>query len=332
MRLTFILLLAITLPAAVFAAPEVAHAISLPDNSSCGAASSNGCFKVTNNTAGGIASTGVTVGTGGIGVSGTATGTGVGVSGNSASYIGVLGSTAGGVTPAIWGIVSGAGTGHGVRGDARTNDSSGVLGANSNGGFGVRGEVPANAPSGAAVYGDANSSFAAWAGEFEGDIHVTRDAIVDNDINAGRQVTAAGLVLTSDARMKTDVGDLSYGLQQLLKLRPVTYRWKESAISQEKQIGLIAQEVQKVVPEAVHVNRHTGMLGINYIELLPVMIRGLQEQQTTIQQQQARILKLEQERATTLSAAVPLGGIAALGLLPIGIAFARRRRDDEKRG
>jgi hypothetical protein len=63
------------------------------------------------------------------------------------------------------------------------------------------------------------------------------------------------------------------------------------------QLGLIAQEVQKIVPEVVRADGPSQMLSVNYTALVPVMIKAVQEQQKIIEWQEARIDTLERRRA-----------------------------------
>lgn len=55
----------------------------------------------------------------------------------------------------------------------------------------------------------------------------------------------------SDSRLKDNIVSFNYGLSEILKLRPVSYNWKNDNINQGKQFGFIAQEVQEVMPELV---------------------------------------------------------------------------------
>jgi hypothetical protein len=125
---------------------------------------------------------------------------------------------------------------------------------------------------------------------------------------------------TSDARLKKEVQDLSYGLEGVLKLRPVSFKWKMNE-EDKRHLGLIAQEVEKVVPEVVARSRDpkgTEVMTVNYTELVPVLIQAVHEQE-------ARIVALERERASLKTSSM-LGGGAILGLLPVGLAMAWRRR------
>ncbi len=91
-----------------------------------------------------------------------------------------------------------------------------------------------------------------------------------------------GAIQTSDRRLKRDIKDLRYGLTEVRRLRPVSYRWRDQE-GGVVRLGLIAQEVQEVVPEAVQVpDEPDGMLGMNYGDLVPVLIKAIQEQQAQI--------------------------------------------------
>jgi len=94
----------------------------------------------------------------------------------------------------------------------------------------------------------------------------------------------------SDSRIKKNIVNSTYGLATVLKLRPVEYNLTSNDL---KQVGFIAQEVQKLVPEVV-----TGkegdlskgeILGITYSNLVPVLTKAIQEQQKQIEDQNSKI-------------------------------------------
>ena len=133
--------------------------------------------------------------------------------------------------------------------------------------------------------------------------------------------------------MKTRRENVPYGLAQILKLRAVTYRWKAGADGRS-HLGVIAQEIEKVLPEVVTARSKTGMLSVAYDELVPVAIKAIQEQESTIRNQDARIEKLEEPLAALEAGRAPLASsvlgngsatAATLALLPVGFFFARRR-------
>ena len=95
-------------------------------------------------------------------------------------------------------------------------------------------------------------------------------------------VCATNVGCGSDARLKQDVTPLSYGLSEVLRLRPVRWQWKDTTTTQ-LNLGLVAQDVEPVLPELILRNVDTkGSLGLNYFGFVPVLIHAIQEQQDTI--------------------------------------------------
>jgi hypothetical protein len=68
-------------------------------------------------------------------------------------------------------------------------------------------------------------------------------------------VYSNGSVLTntnpSDSRLKENITDIAFGLNEILQLRPVEYNWINDKSNQGKQYGFIAQEVQPIIPSLV---------------------------------------------------------------------------------
>ena len=90
---------------------------------------------------------------------------------------------------------------------------------------------------------------------------------------------ATGTISSSDGRLKKDIKPLTHALDAILQLEGKTYRWNEGAtFANKKDIGLIAQEVEKVFPELVAENEQ-GYKGIAYSKLTAVLIEAIKEQQ-----------------------------------------------------
>ncbi|MFO7828633.1 MAG: tail fiber domain-containing protein [Bacteroidales bacterium] len=103
----------------------------------------------------------------------------------------------------------------------------------------------------------------------------------------------SGVVSTSDKRLKTKIFDLDYGLSEIMMLKPITFKWKGKE-NEKYEIGLIAQEVQPIIKEVVDVGNDANQtLGINYSALVPVLIKGMQEQNVIIETQKEKITDLE---------------------------------------
>lgn len=101
-----------------------------------------------------------------------------------------------------------------------------------------------------------------------------------------------GTIQTSDRRLKRDIADLDYGLEELLELRPVSFRWKESS-DPGRHLGLVAQEAQEVVPEVVRGGNGDGaMLGMSYAELVPLLVQAMQQQEERIVELEAAVERL----------------------------------------
>jgi len=88
----------------------------------------------------------------------------------------------------------------------------------------------------------------------------------------------------SDLTVKENIAPLDYGLKEIMALNPVSFTFKEGwqNYGEGKQIGAIAQEVERIIPEAVFTTPSTGKMGINYEKLIPVLIKAIQEQQVEI--------------------------------------------------
>lgn len=111
-----------------------------------------------------------------------------------------------------------------------------------------------------------------------------------------------GTINTSDRREKKEIQPLHYGLNQLMQLKPITFKWNNSQIDNgSKHLGFIAQDLQEVLPEIVvdsewveeegqgKVWRKAPLLGVNYVEIVPVLVQSIQEQQTIIDAQRKEI-------------------------------------------
>lgn len=106
----------------------------------------------------------------------------------------------------------------------------------------------------------------------------------------------SSIIVPSDIRLKTEIKPLEKSLSQLLLLNPVNYLRKESLTSTDyyiKENGFIAQELQKIFPDLVNEGKDKDrLLSINYIALIPVLTKAIQEQQSQIEDQQKQIDEL----------------------------------------
>ena len=292
-------------------------------------------------------------------------GTTYGVYGSGSTY-GVYGS---GSTYGLYGSgsygVYGSGNGYGVYGNASSNGVygngyNGVYGNSPSGngvwgntatGYGVVGNASSSgiggyfqSATGYGVVGKTSNSSANWAGVFYGNVY------------------SSGAYQTSDKRLKKNIAEFTDAMSIISQLKPRTYEFQtdgkmaELNLPQGKHYGLIAQDVETVLPNLVKevlenptaadqnapssatnasiqvapqdpntkitdlvqalgapINNTVQKKGdeqmikvVNYIELIPLLIKGMQEQQKRIEDLEQMVSKLQ--NGNTLSSATISGG------------------------
>jgi septal ring factor EnvC (AmiA/AmiB activator) len=104
--------------------------------------------------------------------------------------------------------------------------------------------------------------------------------------------SATSWTSNSDERLKNINGTIENAVDKLMTLRAVNYSWKNDE-NQKENLGLIAQDVEKVFPQVIDSNTlpnldqnedadKTEYLGVRYQELVPVLIKAIQELKTEI--------------------------------------------------
>lgn len=200
---------------------------------------------------------------------------------------------------------------------------AGIASGSNNGyNFGVAGFL--NESYGAGVFGTSTSALGgfsvngAYAGFFHGNVHIT------GSLNVPTMLTP------SDYRLKKDIKTVSTScLDNLMDMNVVEYKYKqrefavaddtvasketraawydeESAVMQNKHYGFVAQELQEIYPDLV-VEGEDGYLGVNYIEIIPLLVRSIQELNAKIEQYEngsSPIKKTASREATDLDAVV----------------------------
>lgn len=159
---------------------------------------------------------------------------------------------------------------------------------------GVPGDTTANRY---AVYGETGNSADDYAAYFN-----------------GTGILTGGSWGTSDARFKKDITSITKGLDKLMNLSPSSYEFENSKfpsinLQKGQSFGLIAQEVEEIIPDLVKVVHHPAKYNdegnvlheafdykaVNYTGLIPFTIAAIQEQQQIIDEKEERIKALEKE-------------------------------------
>ena len=123
-----------------------------------------------------------------------------------------------------------------------------------------------------------------------------------DEIRSGQDILA---FYSSDERQKENIFIIEDALDKIKSLRGVEFDWKDNEDAPmwttddtylqdgtKHDIGVIAQDVQKVIPSAV-IERDTGFLAVKYEKLVAVLIEGIKDQQKQIDELTERIKKLE---------------------------------------
>jgi hypothetical protein len=188
---------------------------------------------------------------------------------------------------AVCGVSGGtAGAKYGVYGSA-----SGAGGTN----YGVYGVVSSGATNNYAVYGSAPNAANTYSGYFTGAMVYVQNQLSVGTLapdqaltvigNASKSAGGTTWAIFSDARLKTDVTPFEPGIEELMHLRTVNYRYAPGNArglpSERMEVGFIAQEVQQVLPMAVSV-ADDGYLQLNADPILWTAVNAIQDQQGMI--------------------------------------------------
>jgi len=109
------------------------------------------------------------------------------------------------------------------------------------------------------------------------------------DLIANGNITADAFIYSSDRTLKYNIKTLDNALDKVLALEGVSFNWKENDNS---EIGLIAQNVENVLPELV-VTNSDGLKAVKYGNMVALLIEAVKEQQAEIDLLKAEINSLK---------------------------------------
>ena len=121
--------------------------------------------------------------------------------------------------------------------------------------------------------------------------------LVGGQFHAANDVIAYSTTI-SDEKLKDDVKTIDSALDKVKKLRGVEYTWNKGSRKGQKDIGVIAQETEKVVPEIVREHEMPLIDGgvyktVDYEKLTAVLIESVKEQQKQIEELKSEIQELK---------------------------------------
>jgi hypothetical protein len=98
--------------------------------------------------------------------------------------------------------------------------------------------------------------------------------------DAGHFTATGNINSSSDVSLKDNITTIPNALDKVLKMRGVEY--DRNDMNGEHQIGLIAQEIEEVVPEIVSQDESTGLKSVSYGNITAILIEAIKEQQKEI--------------------------------------------------
>ena len=115
-------------------------------------------------------------------------------------------------------------------------------------------------------------------------------AYINGALYASGDITAF-----SDRRVKDNIQTVEMGLDKVLRLRGVTYFRNDNGDLEKgkRSVGVVAQEVEEVMPELVHTNLETGMKGVNYGNMVALLIEAVKELNAKVETLKAEIATLK---------------------------------------
>ena len=103
-------------------------------------------------------------------------------------------------------------------------------------------------------------------------------------------VKATAFLYSSDKRLKEHILPLKNSLEKILSLNGYSFDWKADG---RKDIGVIAQEVETVFPDAVKTDKESGMKSVEYANLVAPLIESIKTQQQEIDALKSEVQELK---------------------------------------
>lgn len=115
-----------------------------------------------------------------------------------------------------------------------------------------------------------------------------------NDLTYNLEVSgsiraSAAVLSNSDERLKENIYPIDNALSRVSQIEGVYFDWKTGG---DRQVGVIAQQVEKVLPEVVSEDKNS-YLSVDYSKIVPLLIEAINEQNSIIKDLEDRLSKLE---------------------------------------
>jgi hypothetical protein len=141
--------------------------------------------------------------------------------------------------------------------------------------------APGTSYKGRIYYSNVDNMFRVYANS-----SLTTSMVIDERGN----VTAGAFFYSSDRALKKNIRPVQNSLEKIIALTGMTFNWKRDG---RQDMGLIAQDVERVYPELVATDPRTGLKSVEYGNLIAPLIEAIKEQQQQINILNNKIESLE---------------------------------------
>jgi hypothetical protein len=123
------------------------------------------------------------------------------------------------------------------------------------------------------LYNAANTGSATLFCDTNGELRTNDSVLIGGALNVVGDITA---FYTSDQRLKDNIVAIEDPLTKVLSISGNTYTWNEKSGKEGNDVGVIAQEILEVLPEAV-TTRDNGYLAVDYHKIVPLLVEAIKE-------------------------------------------------------
>ena len=104
-------------------------------------------------------------------------------------------------------------------------------------------------------------------------IEIQRNTTITGILSVSDDITA---FWSSDERLKDNITPIDNPLTKVISISGNTFDWNDKSNKSGNDVGLIAQEIEKVLPEAV-ITRDSGYLAVDYHKIVPLLVEAIKE-------------------------------------------------------
>ncbi len=118
------------------------------------------------------------------------------------------------------------------------------------------------------------------------------------ELEVNGNIHASGMITSSDSRYKTQPDTIDAPITKIRQLEGIYYHWDtpsypDKEFGSGRQIGMIAQDVEPILPEVVNVDDN-GFYAMDYSRMVPLLLEGIKDQQDKIERFEQTVSDLQQ--------------------------------------